>query len=391
MSTFRRLGGARPTPVTAVPAAPAVSDTPTLPPASPPAAISSESRLPEGSARPKRWIRGDSAPIDKWQEMTDRVVHALEAEVLPWRGGSEAAAGWPMNGVTGRPYHGVNIPLLMLQGRQDDRWTTFKMAKEQGWHVKRGEKGTPIYWFAVRDVVMGIDPVTDEPVTRKRPVLQRHVVFNYSQIEGAPSPTFREVGDGAGDGLERVRLLVEELGAVVVPTDRASASYDVNADTIFMPELERFQTEAGYVGALMRHLVHWTGHPERGNRRTGMDRNDPGYAREELRAELASIMLCAKLGVPYRYESEDHSALAIRALLEGDNKELYRAARDAERIAISLLGAIPELRAEISEEAAAVALDADEQGLNEFFDASMFDVDDDLVIDRAVATAGWQP
>lgn len=54
---------------------------------------------------------------------------------------------------------------------------------------------------------------------------------------------------------------------------------------------------------------HWTGHPSRLNRETLRETyrfGDPSYAREELRAELASLFLMAERGIPH--DPERHAS-----------------------------------------------------------------------------------
>jgi antirestriction protein ArdC len=57
----------------------------------------------------------------------------------------------PANPVTGNRYRGGNaIHLLasaMQKGYDDPRWMTYKQAFEEGWQVRRGEKGTQIEFF----------------------------------------------------------------------------------------------------------------------------------------------------------------------------------------------------------------------------------------------------
>ena len=37
------------------------------------------------------------------------------------------------------------------KGYEDNRWVTFNQAKENGWSVRKGEKGTPIEIFKFYD------------------------------------------------------------------------------------------------------------------------------------------------------------------------------------------------------------------------------------------------
>jgi len=50
-----------------------------------------------------------------YQIVTDRIIHALEQGVIPWRK-PWRVAGHPKNFITCRPYRGINILLLASQG-----------------------------------------------------------------------------------------------------------------------------------------------------------------------------------------------------------------------------------------------------------------------------------
>ena len=88
----------------------------------------------------------------------------------------------------------------------------------------------------------------------------------------------------------------------------------------------------GYYGTALHELSHWTGHPSRLNRSTLNESyrfGDPAYAREELRAELASLFVAAETGIPH--DPASHAAYVgswVEALRK-DKNEIFRAAHDA--------------------------------------------------------------
>ena len=94
---------------------------------------------------------------DLYQEVTDKLIAAIEAGTAPWQRPWQdvAAAGVPMNGSSSRPYNGVNALLLMMtaqaEGYSDNRWFTFKQANEMGAKVRKGSKSTPVYFFKMLD------------------------------------------------------------------------------------------------------------------------------------------------------------------------------------------------------------------------------------------------
>ena len=88
------------------------------------------------------------------QEVTDNIVQMLERGVAPWQKPWEpgaSALGIPFNPTSERAYRGGNAIHLMAtnlqRGYEDPRWMTYKQASDNGWQVRRGEKGTQIeYW-----------------------------------------------------------------------------------------------------------------------------------------------------------------------------------------------------------------------------------------------------
>jgi antirestriction protein ArdC len=81
-------------------------------------------------------------------------------------------------------------------------------------------------------------------------------------------------------------------------------------------------------------MAHWSGAENRLNRGTLNESyrfGDPAYAKEELRAELASVFLMAERGIPHNPESHAAYLSSWLKALRDDKHEIFRAARDAHR------------------------------------------------------------
>src|ERR1035441_7028029 len=88
----------------------------------------------------------------------------------------------------------------------------------------------------------------------------------------------------------------------------------------------------GYNMTALHELGHWTGHTSRLARDLSNPFRSEGYAREELRAEIASLMLGDELGIghdPGQHVAYIESWIKV---LEKDPREIFRAAADAEKI-----------------------------------------------------------
>jgi antirestriction protein ArdC len=111
------------------------------------------------------------------------------------------------------------------------------------------------------------------------------------------------------------------------------AFYSPATDHIQLPPKEAFARAAGYYSTALHELGHWTG-----GREDRVPRNLKGkfgsenYAREELRAEMASAFLCAALGTVNEIEENASYIASWLQVLKEDKHEIFRAASDAQKI-----------------------------------------------------------
>jgi antirestriction protein ArdC len=92
-----------------------------------------------------------------------------------------------------------------------------------------------------------------------------------------------------------------------------------------------------------RHNGHWTGSAARLDRDLRGRFGSQDYAREELRAEIAQMMVCGELGIADQDFSNNAAYVASwLETLRSDRKEIFRAAADAQRIADYLLAFHPD-------------------------------------------------
>lgn len=258
----------------------------------------------------------------------------------PWQPG-ESGILLPMNPVTGKRYRGINALQLLSQGHDDPRWMTYKQAAAIGAQVSKGEKGTPIQYWQFSEVHAKTDafgnPVRDaegwpfhEEVRLERPKVFLAIVFNASQMDGLPPMPPRAAPDWqCRDKPERI---LQTSGATIRHTAQSGAYYRPAADTIYLPDKAQFASAANYYATALHELGHWTGHASRLNRDLAHPFGSTGYAREELRAEIASLILGSELGIGH--DPGQHAAYvgAWIAVLQNDPLELFRAAADAEKI-----------------------------------------------------------
>ncbi|MDE1937082.1 ArdC-like ssDNA-binding domain-containing protein [Bradyrhizobium sp.] len=88
---------------------------------------------------------------DLYSEVSARIVAELERGAAPWVKPWSATPGanTPCNAATNRPYSGCNVVLLWVAqaaGYRSPRFLTFKQALELGGNVRKGERGTKIFF-----------------------------------------------------------------------------------------------------------------------------------------------------------------------------------------------------------------------------------------------------
>jgi len=272
---------------------------------------------------------------DLYQEVTDRIVGALEQDVAPWVRPWNAPAGFPRNGATGRPYSGINILLLWLtaetRGYASPEWFTFQQARTLGACVRKGQRGTLVtFWrtLTVEDAESGEEKTI--------PLLRHFTVFNREQIDGLPAPAGIVAAPTDPERIEAAERLVRGSGARVVERGTV-ACYDVAADEIRVPPLASFTDREAFYATELHELAHWTGHPSRLARDMSGGFGSPDYAREELVAEMGSAFLCASLGIAGRLQHAEYVGHWL-AILRGDKKAVFRAASQARQACEFLTG-----------------------------------------------------
>src|SRR5580693_5288141 len=286
------------------------------------------------------------------QEVTDSIVGMLERGVAPWQKPWEPGAsslGIPFNPTSERAYRGGNAIHLMATGLQrgyaDSRWMTYKQASDNGWQVRRGEKGTQIEYWEVKDASDNTRPSrpggagdgssangSNSDSEKSRLIHRVYTVFNAQQIERIPAhapaqhTTFEVVQAG--------EQILTNSGANIAHDQADRAFYSRAQDSIHLPPRDAFKNAAAYYGTALHELAHWSGHPSRLDRSTLTESyrfGDANYAKEELRAELASVFLAAQRGIPH--DPEQHAAYVNSWIgaLKRDKNEIFRAAHDASK------------------------------------------------------------
>ena len=282
-------------------------------------------------------------------EVTNNIIGMLEQGTAPWQkpwDPEKATLNMPFNPTTENAYRGGNALHLLAtglsKGYDDPRWMTYKQAAEQGWQVRKGEKGTTIeFWQFPSREKDGKDGAagTGDKDKGTAPLHRLFTVFNAKQIDGVPAweaPVRQE-----WEVVQSAERILAGSGAKILHDQQDRAYYSKGPDEIHLPTKTAFANEANYYGTALHELGHWSGHQDRLNRDTLTKSDGFGgemYAKEELRAELASVFLAAERGIPHNPEQHAAYVQGWIKVLKDDKNEIFRAAKDAGLASDYILG-----------------------------------------------------
>jgi antirestriction protein ArdC len=274
------------------------------------------------------------------------LIEQLKKGLAPWQQPwDNARFVMPHNALTEQPYRGVNAMFLMAQGIErgysDGRWLTFAQAKQMEAIVRKGEHGTPIVVVKQGYEIIERDdagkPVLDDAgkpkkryVLYERPRMKFYTVFAAEQCDGIPvRPQTRPMHDW--ERHQRAETLLKESGAHIEHGGNR-AFYLPGLDYITLPQREQFPSSDRYYATALHELGHWTGHKERLDRDLSGGFGSEFYAKEELRAEISSLMVGQTMELGH--DPTRHGAYVDNwiKILQDDPKEIVRACADASKI-----------------------------------------------------------
>lgn len=277
--------------------------------------------------------------IDRSLDIANKIIAKLEAGNIPWRtvyGGGRKEGGYvnihanPANIVSLRKYEGKNyfsaLINIGLNGWTSGWFATYKQWLENDCVVKKGEKSTSICswneskeidssgnvttewrqkWFHVFNMSQ-VESVSENGkrfLELSREILSSHVVFERVPIE---------IVDQYGESYFKIPVLdsiPDALGCTFLVSDSYEASsYDYQKDIMYMPPMQKFISTDAYYATLFHECVHATMIRGRCDRhQTNEKLNGANYAREELVAEFASILLADYFGTVAVY-LDNHAA-----------------------------------------------------------------------------------
>ena len=270
-----------------------------------------------------------------YREITNKIIAELERGIVPWvqpwtSSRQLCPLSLPVNGLTRRSYSGINILLLWSaleeRGFASPYWVTFKQCIAMGGSVRKGEKGTHVYFadkFVPQKEKTRAEETGDEP--NAIAFLKRYTVFNAEQCEGLPKALM------AAPVAKTERQIVPEAEALIGATGADfriggdQAFYVPSEDFIRIPNQTAYADQINYYRTAFHELGHWTGHKTRLDRNLTTKFGTQDYVREELVAEMATAFVCASLGIVPTVRHADYIGNWL-AVLKEDARAIVKAA-----------------------------------------------------------------
>ena len=246
------------------------------------------------------------------KDMQANIIKLMKTEGDNWTK-SWVEVGLPMNVKTKKHYKGgnvFNLNFVVIKNEwKCNQWATFKQWSDMGYKIKKGSKGSQVYYWELREKKVSWLTEGEKAkylATKKLPtyLLQKFAfVFNGVQIEDFKFEAIKQHKTKLDQNdVIMIEKFIENTGAHIVHGSQDGAYYDRFMDFITMPDKTDFFTDLDYYSTKLHELTHWSMTKDRTNRvAEGLD-----YATEELVAEIGSAFLCAHLGIS-KTPRKDHA------------------------------------------------------------------------------------
>ena len=309
------------------------------------------------------------------EQLYEMYMQSHKENEMPWEKPWKSSNVFnPVNPISTVHYHGINRMLLGIiatnRNIEDGRWATFnQIADKNGtyhpgkkWTLKKGSKGVPIELWKVRKIgtkelinfsdyrkILEKDPDQAQNYTLYS---QTFYVYNFADIDGVPEMKKEKTNTVSIPELENFCNEVLKNIGVGLEHKGDQAYYIPSKDQIVLPEIGKFKSAEDYYATRLHETAHSTGAASRLKRDLSGTFGSESYAKEELRAEIASSLIFADLKMPTDASTLDNHKAYIQnwiSVLEKDPNVLFAAIKDAEAISDYVLSHAPLALKEIKE------------------------------------------
>jgi len=285
----------------------------------------------------KQFVKNPNYFKEQKSNLADDLVNMITSEDAVWR------KTWkpnpndrfiPINAISKKEYHGMNIWLLWGKS-SSNLWCTFLGWKKLGYGITKGNKGSKVHFFEPKKNLKIVDGVVQKDSKGNDEyymsfLFKSYTVFSAEQVQtrdgkGYPIPKNDTSHlDNSIKPIERCKKFFDNLNAKVI-YDGSKCFYRPSTDEIGMPHIEQFESAEEYHSTLFHECGHWTSAKHR------LDRNKLSYAEEELVAEINSFLVCVFLGITSTPKPNNLAYLKCWSKGEVNKFKIFSALSDASK------------------------------------------------------------
>ena len=303
------------------------------------------------------------------EQFADMIIKSIETSSSVWeKGWHSSIKGLPIpnNPFTGTRYKGINAGALglsaILNGYDSMEFMTFNQVKELGGFVQKGQKALKVSFAFYLEKLDNekLNSASDEVKKRYDDEISKlsqsqlkkldndgilyiarsFPVFNLSQCSNIDESKLENLHIKhkipKAEEFERLQFVENPFIESILQNSNIEikfggnhAFYNPNSDYIQLPPKEQFKSIAQYYSTALHELGHATGHKNRLNRDLSGGFGSEKYAKEELRAEIYSLIQAFDLGLDYNLLNHGSYLKSWNALLKSDKNEIKLAIKDA--------------------------------------------------------------
>lgn len=298
----------------------------------------------------------------KSEKIINEIIANIEKEGLnwfrSWTTNLRTSELYGINHFTQQKYKGANLFFCLLSMKNNkfsfNKWITFNQCKKLGGTIKKGSKCTTLFYFKYiykcnkckttiynkSDVCKCDEIIITEKYKKENwfsiPILKSFNVFNIEQTTLNHDYKLSELKeyDPKNDILlaEEIKQGYEKELTINYSDLENQPAYFPTGDYINLPSKVCFKDIKHFYSTLFHEIAHSTGHETRLNRNLKNSFGSESYAKEELIAELTSVLLNSYVGIKNEM-IQDNSAYIKSWLksLKNDKKYLFVCLNKAEK------------------------------------------------------------
>lgn len=298
-------------------------------------------------------MKNGEAEIVK-QQLAERFIHCLDDKKEEWSKNWKIGNG-ACNGISNRKYAGLNRFLLTFYSQEEkyegNRFYTFNQIKEKGYHLENAKgKGIPIIYPMFNYFKDGAADYSDRKlvgVSKKSEMIRSgeatesnfkwayasvKYVFSEDLVKEIEKDPQQHIYSN-DEKFEFLKGFMKETGVELYQSKiNVRCYYDINKHRIVLPPDNHFFNKEALLSTLAHEIAHSTS--------KGLEREVTGefgseeYAKEELRAEIASAYICAELGIDTSMNENNNVAYiqSWSTAIKDNYKYLEDAVKDADKI-----------------------------------------------------------